>query len=66
MKDITSMRSTIEFLKEQGEILITETEVDPVCEVCAIQKALDNGPALLYETIKGYPNARYLSNWTSR
>ena len=47
-KDITSMRSTIEFLKEQDEILVVDGEVDPIYEIAAIEKALENGPAILF------------------
>jgi len=61
-KDITSLRSTIEWLKEQDEVLLVEGEVDPIYEIAGIQKALDNGPALLFENIKGYPNARNIGN----
>ena len=57
-KDISSMRSTIEFLKSQGEVLVTETEVDPICEISGIQKSLDNGLVLVFENIKGYPGVR--------
>ena len=61
-KDITSMRNTIDFLKEQGSILITDSEIDPIYEIVGVQKALEDGPALMFENIKGYPNVRALGN----
>ncbi|MDP2936737.1 MAG: UbiD family decarboxylase [Dehalococcoidia bacterium] len=62
-KDITSLRSTLEYLSEQeGELLVTETEVDPDLEMAGIQKALDGGPAILFEKVKGYPDKRLFTN----
>ena len=66
MKDITSLRGTLEFLKERGELLTVTKEVDPILEIAGIQKALDNGPALLFENIKGYPEVRDVGNILSR
>jgi UbiD family decarboxylase len=65
-KDISSMRSTIDYLKEKEELITTTAEVDPVLEVSGIQKALENGPALLFENIKGYPGTGILGNVFSR
>ena len=61
-KDITSMRGTIEFLKEQNELLVVSNKVNPVYEIAGIQKALDGGPALLFENIEGYAGARNIGN----
>ncbi len=66
MKDIKSARGTIEFLKNINDIQVIKGEVDPVYEVSGITKALDGGPALLFENIKGYPNKRITSNIFSR
>lgn len=65
-KDITSLRGTLEFLKEEGELLTVKKEVDPILEIAGIEKALDNGPALLFENIKGYPGVRNTANVLSR
>ena len=51
-KDISSMRSTIDYLKEIDEVLVVKGEVDPIYEVSGIQAALDNGPVLFFEDIK--------------
>lgn len=61
-KDISSLRSTLEFLKEEGEILVTDIEIDPHLEMAGIQKKLDNGPALLFNNVKGYPENRLFTN----
>lgn len=66
-KDITSMRGTIEFLKgEEGELLITKEPVDPVYEVSGIQVALEEGPAILFENIKGHSGMKGIGNIFSR
>jgi 4-hydroxy-3-polyprenylbenzoate decarboxylase len=65
-RDITSMRGVIEFLKERNELLTVAGEADPICEISAIQKALEEGPALLFENVKGYPGVRTLGNVMSR
>ena len=61
-KDITTLRGTLEFLEERGELLRVNGEVDPILEISGIEKALDNGPVLLYEKIKGYPGVRNVAN----
>src|SRR5437870_4803318 len=61
-KDISSLRSTLEYLKENGELVSTDVEVDPHLEVAAIQKHFDGGAPLLWEKVKGYPNARICNN----
>ena len=56
--DIRSLRSTLECLDAAGDLVTTDVEVDPHLEVAAIQKHFDGGAALLFNTVKGYPNAR--------
>ena len=63
---ITDIRRTIEFLEERGELLVVKGEVDPIYEIAGIQKALENGPVLLFENIKGYPAVRDIGNIFSR
>ena len=65
-KDITDIRGTIEFLKQEGEILAIKEPIDPIYETAGIQVALDNGPAFLFENIKGYPGVRSTGNIFSR
>lgn len=61
-RDISSMRSTLEFLKEENEVLTVKGEVDPIYEIAGIEKAFEGGPALLFENIKGYPGVRNVGN----
>src|SRR6266851_505848 len=61
-KDISSLRSTLEYLEAAGELVSTDVEVDPHLEVAAIQKRFDGGGALLFNKVKGYPNARICNN----
>ena len=62
---ITSLRTALEWLGDDVKRL--EAPVDPEIEATGIAKALDGGPALSFEHIRGYPNARYIGNlWTER
>ncbi len=59
---IRSLRSTLEWLKKEGLVLETDREVDPKLEMAAIQKRLDGGPPMVFNKVKGYPNARLATN----
>lgn len=61
---LTDMRSTLEWFKD--EVKVIEGEVDPELEPAAVCKALDEGPAFVFENVKGYPDARYVGNLMSR
>ena len=63
---ISSMRGALEWLEPQGEVKVVENEVDPVLEVGAIMKAFDEGPAFLFNNVKGYPHARMIANLHNR
>jgi gallate decarboxylase subunit C len=56
------IRQALALLAERGELLTISGEVNPEYEISGIQKALDTGPALLFENIAGYPSARNLGN----
>jgi len=60
---ILSMRSAIEVLKENNELITIDKEVDPIYEISGILKSLDGGPAVLFENIKGYPGTRDIGNF---
>ncbi|HVA09722.1 MAG TPA: UbiD family decarboxylase, partial [Acidimicrobiales bacterium] len=62
---ILSLRDAVAYLKATGELLVSENQVDPDVEVVALQKHFDGGAALLFEKVKGYPNARMLTNLTA-
>lgn len=61
-KDISSMRSTLDYLIAEGDVLVVKEEVDPILEISGITKSFDSGPVLFFEKIKGYPWARDVSN----
>jgi len=66
-KDITDMRGTIEYLRQlDGELLVTKEPVDPIYEIAGIQVALEEGPAILFENLKGYPGMRSVGNIFAR
>ncbi len=60
--DITNLRTTLADLDSEGDVLKLTAEADPILEIAALQKALDDGPVLLFENIKGYPNVRHVGN----
>ena len=61
---ITSMRGVAESLKE--EFIEIDKKVDPIYEMAGIQKALEGSYALLFNNIKGYPEARCIGNVLNR
>ncbi|MBI4483765.1 MAG: UbiD family decarboxylase [Acidobacteria bacterium] len=61
-KDISSLRSTLDYLESEGELIYTDKEVDPEVEFIGVQKHLDGGAPLLFENVKGYPNGRLTCN----
>jgi 4-hydroxy-3-polyprenylbenzoate decarboxylase len=65
-KNVTSVRGALEYLDSKGEVLHIKKEVDPIYEIASIQKALDGGPAVLFENIKGYPNFYNVGSILSR
>lgn len=64
--DVTSLRSTIEGLDQQGILLRTDAVVDPDLEFAAVQKRMDGGPPVLFESVKGYDHARLVMNLFAR
>src|SRR5216683_4552807 len=57
-KDVTSLRSALEWLDTQGDVLMTDVEVDPDLEITGVQKHLDGGPVVLFNKVKGKPHVR--------
>lgn len=65
-RDVTSMRSSLEYLESMGHVVRVKEEVDPIYEIAGIQKALEKGPILLFEKIKGYPDFMDIGNFFGR
>ncbi len=61
-RDVTSLRSTIEWLRAEGDLIETDKEVDPDLEITGLQKHLDGGPPILFHKVKGKPHARAITN----
>src|SRR5438128_9544956 len=61
-KDVTSLRSALEWLDTQGDVLRTDVEVDPELEITGVQKHLDGGPVVLFNKVKGKPHVRAITN----
>lgn len=64
--DATSMRGALDFLEGGGHVVRVKEAVDPIYEIAAIQKALEKGPILLFENVKGYPDFENLGNFFGR
>ena len=63
---IDSCRTLVDSLEREGELLRVSKEVDPIYEATGILKAMENGPVLLFENVKGYPGQRIMCNFFSR
>ncbi|MDH3547156.1 MAG: UbiD family decarboxylase [Gammaproteobacteria bacterium] len=61
-RDITSLRSTIDWLRANGDLIETQKEVNPDLEITGLQKHMDGGPPILFENVKGMPHARAITN----
>ena len=51
----TDLRGTIEWLREQGDLIETDKEVDPDLEITGLQKIMDGGCPMLFNNVKGKP-----------
>ncbi len=60
--NMTSVRSLVQDLEARGQILRSDREIDPRLEVTGVLKALEGGPALLFDRVKGYPGQRIFCN----
>ncbi|MDP2719757.1 MAG: UbiD family decarboxylase [Dehalococcoidia bacterium] len=65
-KPITSLRDALQKTEERGELLTVKREVDPIYEISGLQKALESGPAIVFDNIKGYPGIRDVGNIFAR
>src|SRR5258708_27680608 len=56
------LRSTLEWLRAQGDLIETEKQVDPDLEVTGLQKHMDGGCPVMFQNVKGKPNHRVITN----
>ncbi len=61
-KDITSLRTTIEWLRAEGMLIETNKEVNPDLEITGLQKHFDGSLPILFNNVKGKPHARAVTN----
>ncbi len=59
---LKDLRSTLAFLKDQGDVIETDQEVDPDLQLTGLQKLMDGGPPALFSKVKGKPDHRLLTN----
>ena len=61
-QQFSDLRSTLDWLRSQGDLVETEKEVNPDLEVTGLQKHLDGSCPVLFQNVKGKPNHRVLTN----
>jgi len=62
LSHLRDIRSTLDWLREQGDLIETETEVDPDLEVTGLQKAMDGGCPVLFKNVKDKPDHWVVTN----
>ncbi len=65
-KELISLRNTLDFLRENNELLEVQKPVSPIYDISGIQMSLENGPALLFNNIEGFPGVRDTANIFAR
>ncbi|MCC6608526.1 MAG: UbiD family decarboxylase [Burkholderiales bacterium] len=61
-RDVTSLRSAIDWLRAEGLLLETDKEVNPDLEITGLQKHFDGSYPMLFNRVKGKPHARAITN----
>ncbi len=61
-KHLRDLRSTLEWLDKQGDLVRTTKEINPDLELTGLQKLMDGGCPVLFDNVKGKPNHRLLTN----
>src|SRR5919197_3077593 len=56
------LRTALEWLRSQGDLIETDKEVDPDLQVTGLQKHMDGGCPVLFHNVKGKPNHQVLTN----
>ena len=60
--DVIDLRTTLEWLKSQGDLIETDKAVDPDLEITGLQKHMDGGCPVLFNNVKGKPHHRVVTN----
>ena len=61
-KDVTSLRSAVEWMRAEGKLIETDKEVNPDLEITGLQKHFDGSLPMLFNNVKGKPHARAITN----
>src|ERR1700730_16568348 len=56
------LRSTLDWLRSEGDLIETDKPVDPDLEVTGLQKHMDGGCPILFHNVKGKPQHQLLTN----
>src|SRR3989338_11143714 len=59
---IADLRGSLQWLKAEGDLIESDKEVNPDLEITAIQKQLDGGCPILFNSVKGKPHHRCVTN----
>ena len=62
---VHNLRGTLEWLEAEGDLAITDKEVNPDLEIIALQKKFDGGCPMLFNNVKDKPNNRVVTNLLS-
>ena len=57
-----SFRDALKSMDRNGQMLTIEKNVSPKYEIAGIVKALDGGPAIMFDSVEGYPEMRAAGN----
>ena len=60
--DVTSLRSTVDWLRSEGLLIETDKEVNPDLEITGLQKHFDGSLPMLFNKVKDKPYARAITN----
>src|SRR5215468_5581436 len=56
------LRGTLDWLRQQGDLIETDKPINPDLEVTGLQKHLDGACPMLFNKVKGKPNHRLVTN----
>src|SRR5262245_33253748 len=59
---LRDLRSALDWLKANGDLVVTDRQVDPDLQVTGLQKLMDGGCPVLFNNVKGKPNHRVVTN----
>ena len=65
-KEVTRLRGALDWLRETGNLIETDKEVNPDLEITGLQKHFDGGPCILFNNVKGKPHARAITGMSPR